>query len=103
MHGQTCQSVLGFSHSVDMCGRKRLRRKKGHTHLIRLNKMGLLISFNKMESCVFGGKTHTSCCKADELVGPNGNLIWVSFLTFQITVFSGYLHCTHCSVLVGLG
>lgn len=100
MHGQTCQLLLGFSHSVDMRGRKRLRRKKGHTDLIRLNKMGLLISFNKMESCVSGGKNHTSCCKADELVGPNGNLIWVSFLIFQITVFSGYLHCTQCSVLV---
>ena len=50
--------------------------------------------FNKTESHVLGGKKHSSYYKVDELVSPNGNSVWVSYLSDHGSLWlSSFIHC----------
>lgn len=90
MHGQTCQFVLGFSHSVRMHGRTGPRRKKGHTDfraLMRWNSLFLV------------GKTKPV---AVNLMSLSKWKLAVGIFSYLLdhTVLFHYLHSIHCFLLV---
>ena len=89
VHEQTCQLVLGFSHLVGICGRKRQRRKKGHMNFRALVRWNPVFWVGK--NTAVNIKLMSQFLQMETQFG---------YLIFQIIVLSGYLHCMNCFVLV---